>query len=113
MQIAHALALPLAMLLLVDSLISSGMTSRLSLFFSFGRETFLRQTGHFDMALPGSPCCSPAMRASMMQVWQKRWPMRGTWMLAHLPGLWAQKVLTTMRDCNVGHRLHANNALQG
>jgi hypothetical protein len=35
-----------------------------------------RQTGHCErLASPGPARFSPAMRASMRQVWQKRWPM--------------------------------------
>lgn len=39
------------------------------------RLMFLRQTGHWERrGSPGPPRFSPAMRASMRQVWQKRWP---------------------------------------
>lgn len=55
LQVYHALAFPLAKLLLVTHLISSGITSLLSLLFSLGLLTFLRHTGHFPVALPGSP----------------------------------------------------------
>lgn len=35
-----------------------------------------RQTGHWErFGSPGPERFSPAMRASMRQVWQKRWPV--------------------------------------
>lgn len=42
---------------------------------TFVRLMFLRQTGHCDrLGSPGPARFSPAMSASMRQVWQKRWP---------------------------------------
>lgn len=85
---------------------SRGMTSVALL-----RLMFFRQTGHCERFVSWGPVrFSPAMRASMRQVWQKRWP--GIVKLADALDVALERKPTTSSSSEIGRIIHADDTIK-